>query len=488
MEETSTSSGPADEESETFIRALDRRQVRLVMGCIFLGLVGSCAFFLYFGVYGSEFFKDIDLTNQMSYRSQGLISWMSLLSLDATVWRSTALMTMVYRFLAWTLFVASLEFLLVSDPSSVDPLRFSEITTVMTVFVSLLLGFFITHSVARWTSCVESFLGLFEAWLLDHTMREDRKAGLRPEIWDRIQELKDPLLHVTESELEDLKKMADPAIQIWVWVASFLGSLAQEGEIPPMASPIYGRLLQIVKSAQDSMKQIRAVREVQVPYVYTHTLAAVVHVSNILCATSMGLTVGSCLGSILVHIDPRLTLYGVEPQPNHSADTDVQVLIIQGLKCFFAPVLYQAFLEIGFCVSTPFGAGAESAKLPIDELISGWLEDVKHANHMAVAPPGWEAPCFKPKDFSGAAAAASKSPKASKGPVTVLPAAAGARRESKMLEALDVARSPRDSPRQGWTSPREAGGIRRAATTEGSVDADAEVARPGLQRAKTEQL
>ena len=30
------------------------------------------------------------------------------------------------------------------------------------VFVSLLLGFFITNSVARWTSCVESFLGLFE--------------------------------------------------------------------------------------------------------------------------------------------------------------------------------------------------------------------------------------------------------------------------------------------------------------------------------------
>lgn len=180
MEETSTSSGPADEESETFIRALDRRQVRLVMGCIFLGLVGSCAFFLYFGVYGSEFFKDIDLTNQMSYRSQGLISWMSLLSLDATVWRSTALMTMVYRFLAWTLFVASLEFLLVSDPSSVDPLRFSEITTVMTVFVSLLLGFFITHSVARWTSCVESFLGLFEAARLGGEHRQDRPPG---EVW-----------------------------------------------------------------------------------------------------------------------------------------------------------------------------------------------------------------------------------------------------------------------------------------------------------------
>ena len=27
----------------------------------------------------------------------------------------------------------------------------------------------------------------------------------------------------------------------------------------------------------------------------------------------------------------------------------------------------------------------------------GWLEDLKHANEMAVDPPGWEAPCFKGK-------------------------------------------------------------------------------------------
>lgn len=60
-------------------------------------------------------------------------------------------------------------------------------------------------------------------------------------------------------------------------------------------------------------------------------------------------------------------------------------------------MLYQAFLEIGFCVSTPFEAGADSAKLPIDELIAGWIEDLKHANEMAVKPPGWQAPCFKPK-------------------------------------------------------------------------------------------
>eukprot|EP00913_Durusdinium_trenchii_P031903 g29879.t1 len=293
LEQTQVLDDPADEasgRSSKGLQHLDRRQVRLVMLLIFAGLVAACGGFVYLSIRGSECFADIDLSNQMSYRTQGLVSWMTLLCFEKTI------------------------------------------TTVMTVFVSLLLGFFITNSVARWTSCVESFLGLFEAiralqmqlhalgvsivkidrpvryglvsaWLLDRTLREDRREGLPDRIWDQLIELKDPLLH-------DLKKMADPAIQIWVWVASFLGSLAQEGEIPPMASPIYGRLLQIVKSAQDSMKQIRAVREVQVPYVYTHTLAAVVHVSNMLCATSMGLTLGSCLGSILAHIDSRLTLYG----------------------------------------------------------------------------------------------------------------------------------------------------------------------------------
>ena len=82
------------------------------------------------------------------------------------------------------------------------------------VFVSLLLGFFITNSVARWTSCVESFMGLFEAiralqmqlhalgvaiekidrpvrygllsaWLLDKTLREERNKQLPERIWEQ---------------------------------------------------------------------------------------------------------------------------------------------------------------------------------------------------------------------------------------------------------------------------------------------------------------
>lgn len=37
-----------------------------------------------------------EVYKKRGYRTQGLISWMSLLSFDATVWRSTSLHTMIY--------------------------------------------------------------------------------------------------------------------------------------------------------------------------------------------------------------------------------------------------------------------------------------------------------------------------------------------------------------------------------------------------------
>ncbi|CAE7398417.1 NSUN2 [Symbiodinium pilosum] len=363
------------------LEGLSRPQVRLVMLLIFAALLGACAWVAYLSIQGSDAFSDVNLSSQMCYQSRGLISWVSLICLEHTIWRSSTLWSMALRFWAWSLFVAVAEFTVAADPSSIDPLQFTEITTVMTVFVSLMLGFFITNSVKRWTSCVEAFLSLFEAiralqmqlhalgveskridvpvrygilsaWFIERILRveqlkEDEREEARDEVFEELSKMTKPLQHATDVEFEALQGMSDPALQIWVWAASYLGRLAQEGDIPPMASPIYGRLLQLVKTAQDALKNIRMVSEIQVPYVYMHTLAAVVHVSNILCATSFGLTLGSCLGSLLVHLDPRLTLYGVTPNPGHSASTDLQVLLIQFMKCFCAPLLYQAFLEIG---------------------------------------------------------------------------------------------------------------------------------------------
>jgi len=46
-----------------------------------------------------------------------------------------------------------------------------------------------------------------------------------------------------------LMQHAESYALLWTWVASLIGRMAQNGEIPPMPSPTYGRILNIVQQA-----------------------------------------------------------------------------------------------------------------------------------------------------------------------------------------------------------------------------------------------
>ena len=70
----------------------------------------------------------------------------------------------------------------------------------------------------------------------------------------------------------------------------------------------------------------------------------------------------------------------------------------------------------------------------------GWLDDLKHANAMAGAPPGWQAPCFKPKEVlkesdRSTSQAATSATRFDVPPVPTVSSEA----PSKTLEALDAA-------------------------------------------------
>lgn len=41
----------------------------------------------------------------------------------------------------------------------------------------------------------------------------------------------------------------DPAQTLWVWITSLLTRMAADGEIPPMASPTYGRVITMAEQA-----------------------------------------------------------------------------------------------------------------------------------------------------------------------------------------------------------------------------------------------
>ena len=196
-------------------------------------------------------------------------------------------------------------------------------------------------------------------------------------------------------EPRKLKDIDDPCPILWLWVALFLGRLAADGDIPPMASPTYGRMVMLANDAQVALKEVRMCGEVKIPYLYTHTLSAVVHLNNILCAISMGLTLGACIGELLTIIDPRLTLYGEKSYPTSTASQVGQVLMVQALKCFCAPLLYQACLEICFCLYSAFGGETDEATVPADRMVREWTKELDGLMDLAAKPPHWSAPVFK---------------------------------------------------------------------------------------------
>merc|ERR1719321_2260004 len=110
--------------------------------------------------------------------------------------------------------------------------------------------------------------------------------------------------------MQTMQKVSDRAGLCWVWVASLLGRLAQDGDIPPMASPTYGRLITLAQVVNDGIRKVRVSVAVQSPFVYVHTLAMLVHINNIFCAISFGSVLGTGIASIFARFGIRLSPWG----------------------------------------------------------------------------------------------------------------------------------------------------------------------------------
>lgn len=385
----------------------------------------------------------MEVYDSMSYKGSALLSWTAFAKHGlGTIMTSDSLWIMIRRFTAVSAGVAVIELLLTRDPSSLDPMRFAAMGSSLRVFVGFLLGFFLSATVHRWLHCVNAFLDLFNAirnlqmqlhalgvsqdkvdlvmrygvlsaWLHDHSLKGDgngpeKKKEWMDKVWEQLEEDNHPYVKANAAEIALLRNASDPSSHIWLLVGSLIGRMAQDGEIPPMASPTYGRIIHLVQHAQSSLKEVRQSGFVQVPFVYTHTLAIIVHLNNMVAVISFGLTFGACMGSIMVHLDPDLRLYSDQPHPHHILIEDFQDLIIQFFKCFFAPILYQACLEIGISIANPFSMGGST--IPTERLFQELIDDIAVSNNIAKHPPLWEKPMFKAPPVAAAAAPAPTPP------------------------------------------------------------------------------
>lgn len=348
----------------------------------------------------------------MSYDQGTLMNWSIMLNLKGSAFDNPGVWMMLGQMIVLAL-VVGLVCSRVPNWNTVDTDKFQRLSTCLTVFVGLMLGFFLSLQMSRWFAAAGAFMDLFDAvrnlqvqcfalgvnpdrtaqivrygllatWLLyfDIKLKSDKKLTkeeAHAQLWKEIEEIRPGL--TTEKEKQSLSATKEPSSCIWAWVASLVGRMAEDGDIPPMASPTYGRIMQLAQNAHGAIRDVNMNVVVNTPYVYAHMLALLVHCNNILSAVSFGMTLG-------------VTFSQVEQGFNrHVIGKIVQANVSAALLSFIAPFLYQAMLEVSLAVAQPFGH--EDAVIPVPKLMRGLERDLDDCAMLADSTPEWEKPYFK---------------------------------------------------------------------------------------------
>lgn len=368
-----------------------------------------------------------NVEDAMTYHTQDLNRWHSLLMLDKSVWTRPTLWFMACRLLGLSTLVAVPVILFVDDPAALKLSRFTSISRFLSIFVGLLLGFFMSASIQRWWSCAEGFLQVFDAirnlqmqfyalgvdeekidrcvrlgvlsaWILNLQLHGEALPAKERSIafekmWHRLatgEGLDDTFAYVEDYEMEQIKQVEDPACMLWLWVGSFIGRLAQDKDIPPMSSPTYGRLMNLAQDAHDGIRTVRSSITVQAPFIYVQMLASLVHINNIVNAISFGLTMGGTIGTNLQSY--HVAIYKKDAS-HKEATEDAQQLLISFFFSCFGPFIYQALLEVSIAIAQPFHS--VDAEVPTERLLKRLERDLHDGRLMAHSSgfhPHWKKP------------------------------------------------------------------------------------------------
>ena len=89
---------------------------------------------------------------------------------------------------------------------------------------------------------------------------------------------------------------ADRAGCTWSWIAAVLHTMFEKEGIKPQAM---NRMVLQCQIAVDMVSQLKVQICIQMPFMYAHMLAVLVHLNNLLVAVTCGLGMGGAMGDIL---------------------------------------------------------------------------------------------------------------------------------------------------------------------------------------------
>lgn len=374
------------------------------------------------------------------YKASVLGTWESFAKLNTTVWASPRLWRMMGWLALISLVTAVCPLVLVHDPSKMNVAGLAKVSQFLNVVVGLLLGFFLTNSINRWYACVDGFLSLLDSVrnlqmqfialgvpgddagcilrhafasgvLLNEQLQFDYKRlqlnfdldAETDRMWNVINKRPVNLgyageekMLLDETEIGLLRDTRDPPSVIWTWIAASIGRLAQDGIIPPMASPTYGRIINLLEAAHGGIRQVRAAICVQTPWNYVQCLSALVHINNTINAIILGV-VGGLVLSVSCQRYHVFSTYRGSPATIQEMEQELEKLFCTSLYCVIGPMVYQALLLIGISLSQPFD-DAET-KIPMDRFLNQLEEDMcDGVGLIASGDLGFEPPAFKKKE------------------------------------------------------------------------------------------
>jgi predicted membrane chloride channel (bestrophin family) len=219
-------------------------------------------------------------------------------------------------------------------------------------------------------------------------MKMDEKGG---KMGDISQGVANRYTVLSNEEISTLQGVEDPASMMWIWVASLIGRISQDGWCPAMDSPTFGFVMQTVQDAHASIRNVRQSILVQAPFIYVHMLACLVHINNIVNGISFGIVLGSALGTTLQY--HKISFLYSALSGDQDVVSDMENLVVSFIISIIGPFLYQVLLEVSVAIAQPFG-NTES-QIPTERLMTRLQKDLTDAVMMASKPPSWERPRFK---------------------------------------------------------------------------------------------
>lgn len=301
----------------------------------------------------SGLYSYVDHQKILKYDPSHASSICAFFRLSGTAFASAKLWFHVFGFLMISIGVFLLVFFLCRRPELIDVNRVSSLVNYFSLFIAVMLAFYMAVVINRWWAMRSSTLGAFWGAVDDlalilgaHFPELDnrplktlvlRYCMLSYELIFMQAQGTDGDLSVLiernllkEEEGRRLQPLSSKAQVVWVWIASVFRLLSEQGKL---SSRLLVRLYGICATGRGAIGAIFAHIDTQLPYAYVHLLAVLVHLNSILIAFKAGAVAAVAVWN-LVRSEKRGPVSDAE---------NVQVLLLQIFFVTTVPLFFHAF-------------------------------------------------------------------------------------------------------------------------------------------------